>query len=149
MIRKSYFFLKIKKLIRRKKRSPRAKDSVCKSPYFSNTFLGIFSFTLHSSASVYSALQMGKQRPGEGPLLAQGHTASKRQGWGLKKQVSMAKVKERPWVGERAGLGAAKQGRGRRGRGWEEKPGSWELGSLSWSQGINMCVQAPPTPSPP
>ena len=47
-------------------------------------------------------------------------------------------------MGVRAGLGAAKQGMG---RGWEEKPGSWELGSLS--QQINMCVQPPPPPSPP
>lgn len=49
---------------------------------------------------------------------------------GVCNQVSKTKVKGRPWVGERAGPEAAKQGRGRRGRGWEGKPGaagSWEV----------------------
>lgn len=148
MIRESYFFLKIKRssLGEKKKKAHR---QVCKSSYFFDTFLGIFSFTWHSSPSVYSVLQMRKQRPGEGPWLAQGHTASKRQDWGLKPglqvqgQGEATGGEESRARGRQAGQGEEKERLG--GEAW----GSWELGSLSWSQLINMCVRPSPSPNPP
>lgn len=44
------------------KKHSQAKDGVGKSPdsCFYNTFLGIFSLTLHSSPPIYSVLQMRK-----------------------------------------------------------------------------------------
>ena len=140
MIRESYFFLKIKRssLGEKKKKAHR---QVCKSSYFFDTFLGIFSFTWHSSPSVYSVLQMRKQRPGEGPWLAQGHTASKRQDWGLKPGLQVQ------GQGEATG-GEESRARGRQAGQGEESPregaleGLGRLGGLGGLAGLAVAIRA-------
>lgn len=153
IVRKNFFSSK-SKAHQRARKTFTAEDSVLRSPcfYFYNTFLGIFSFTLHSSLSVYPVLQMRKQRLGEGQLLAQGQAHSQS---GLEFETRSPRPRSRRgsrlgrwgWGGWVARLGAAKQGRveERERLGEAQQLGT---GSLGWSQGINMNMQPAPLPLP-
>lgn len=68
--KEKFFLPQNKKAHRQEKRKKFTgkKTLFVKVPIFITLFLSIFSFTLHSSSSVYSVLQMRKQKTGRGSL---------------------------------------------------------------------------------